>query len=70
LAHLARERKVEQIYFLLAQYAAEFCPIPKTFGDIAKLLTNIQKKWPKSCLKELKLLKDRNVYKVVDFLKR
>ena len=70
LEHLTKEGRVEQIHFLLAQYAAESCPIPKSLGDITRLLANIQKKWLESCLEELKSLKERNVYKVVDLSKR
>ena len=57
---------MKQIHFLLAQCTTESCPILKNLGNITKLLTNIQKKWLKFYLKELKLLKDRNVYEVVD----
>ena len=69
LVCFARERGVEQICFLLAQYAAKSCTIPKSLGDVIRLLANIQKKWLESCLKELKLLKNKNVYKVVDLSK-
>jgi len=44
LTYLARERKVEQIYFLLAQYATESCPISKRLGNITRLPADIQKK--------------------------
>jgi len=44
LAYLAREGRVEQIYFLLAQYIAKSCPIPRHLGNITKLLADIQKK--------------------------
>jgi len=70
LAHLARKEKVEQICFLLAQHVTESCPIPKSLGDITRLPADIQKKWLKSCLKKLRLLKDRNIYKVVGLSKR
>ena len=56
LAYLAREGGVEQIHFLLVQHVAESCPISKSLGV-------------ESCLKELKSLKDRNVYEVVDLSK-
>jgi len=69
LACLAREGEVEQIFFFLAQCAIESCPIPKNLGDVTRLLADIQKKWLKSCLEKLKLLKDRNVYEVVDLPK-
>ena len=70
LAYLAREEVVERICFLLAQYTAESCPISKSLGDVIRLLANIQKKWLESCLEKLKLLKNRNSYKVIDFSKR
>jgi len=70
LACLAREEGVEQICFLLAQHAVESCPIPKNLRDIAKLPVDIQKKWLESCLEKLKLLKDKNIYKVVNLSKR
>jgi len=69
LAHLAKEGEVEQIHFFLAQYTAESCSIPKNLGDIARLLANIQKKWLEFCLEELKSLKNRNIYKVIDLPK-
>ena len=69
LAYLAREGGVEQICFLLAQCTTESCLISKNLGDITRLPTNIQKKWLESCLEELKLLKDRNVYEIVDLSK-
>ena len=62
LACLAREGEVEQICFFLAQCVIESCPIPKNLGDVTRLLADIQKKWLKSCLEKLKLLKDRNIY--------
>jgi len=70
LAHLAREGAVEQICFLLAQCTTESCPIPKNLGNVTKLLADIQKKWLESCFEELKSLKNRNVYEVVDLLQR
>jgi len=69
LVHLVRKGEVEKICFLLAQCIAEFCPIPKSLGNITKLSANIQKKWLESCLEELKSFKDKNVYKVVDLPK-
>ena len=44
LIYLAREGRVEQIHFLLAQHATESCPIPKNLGDVTRLLADIQKK--------------------------
>jgi len=70
LTCLAKEGEVEQICFFLAQYAIEFCPIPKSLGDITRLPADIQKKWLKFYLKKLKLLKNRNIYEVVDLIKR
>ena len=70
MAYLARKGEVEKIHFFLAQCIAESCPIPKNLGDIAEILANIQKKWLESYLEKLKLLKDRNVYEVVDLSKR
>ena len=70
LACLAREGRVEQICFLLAQYAIESCPIPKDLGDVTRLLADTQKKWLESCFEKLKSLKDRNVYEVMDLPKR
>ena len=43
LACYARKRRVEQIYFLLAQYTAKSCLIPRHLGNAAKLLADIQK---------------------------
>ena len=65
LACFAREGRVEKIHFFLVQCATESCSILKSLGDITRLLADIQKKWLKSCLEELKSLKDRNVYEVV-----
>jgi len=54
----------------LALRATETHVLPKTFKDIAKLLADSKKRWLESCLKELKLLKDRDVYEIVDLPKR
>jgi len=70
LAYLARKGEVEKIHFFLVQYIAESCPITKNLGDVAEMPANIQKKWLEFYLEKLKLLKDRNVYKVVDLSKR
>ena len=70
LACLAREERVEQIFFFLVQHIIKSHPIYKNLRDIAKLPVNIQKKWSEFYLEELKSLKDRNVYEVVDFSKR
>jgi len=70
LAYLAREGRVEKICFLLAQHTTESFPIPKSLRNVTRLLADIQKKWLESYLKELKSLKDRNAYKVVNLPKR
>ena len=70
LAYLAKEGGLEKIHFLLGQYTINSCPIPKNLGDLTILPANIHKKWLESCLEELKSLKDRNVYEVVDLSKR
>ena len=57
LACLVREREVEQIYFFLTQYATKSCPIPKSLGNITRLLADIQKKWLEFYLEKLKSLK-------------
>jgi len=54
----------------LVQHATEFCPISKNLGDVTKLLADIQKRWLESYLEELKSLKDKNVYEVVNLPKR
>ena len=69
-SYFAREGRVEQICFILAWHVADSCPIPKSLGDVTRLPADIQKKWSKSYLEELKLLKNKNVYEVVDFYKR
>jgi len=43
--------------------------LPKTFKDVANLLADSKKRWLESCLEELKSLKDRGVYDVVDLPK-
>jgi len=45
-------------------------PIPKNLGDITKLLANIQKKWLEFYLEKLKLLKDRNIYEVLNLFQK
>jgi len=44
LASLAKEGRVEQICFLLAQYTAESCSLPKNLRDITRFPADIQKK--------------------------
>jgi len=66
---LAREEGAEHICFLLALRAIETHFLPKTFKDVTKLPADSKKRWLESCLEELKSLKDRDVYKIVDLLK-
>jgi len=66
---LAKEERAEKICFLLAQCAIESCPMSKNLRDITRLPADIQKKWLKSCLEKLKLLKNRNFYEVVNLPK-
>jgi len=66
---LAREGGAEHIHFLLALRATEIHVLPKTFKDVTKLPANFKKRWLESCLEELKLLKDRDVYEIVDLPK-
>ena len=70
LVCLIREKRIEQIHFFLVQYATESCPIPKSLGDVIKLLADIQKKQLVSYFEKLKLLKNRNFYEVVNLSKR
>jgi len=67
---LAREGGAEYIHFLLILKATKTYVLPKTFKDIAKLLADSKKRWLKSCLKELKSLKDRDIYEIMDLPKR
>jgi len=69
MVRLVREEGVEYIRFLLALRATETYVLPKTFKDVAKLPADSKKKWLESCLEELKLLKNRDVYEIVDLLK-
>jgi len=66
---LTREERAEHIYFLLALRATETHVLPKTFKDVAKLPADSKKRWLESCLEELKLLKDRDVYEIMDLPK-
>jgi len=70
MVHLAREGGAEHICFLLALRATETHVLPKTFKDVAKLPADSKKRWLESCLVELKLLKDRDVYEIMDLPKR
>ena len=64
-----KRREAEHICFLLALRATETHVLPKTFKDVTKLPANFKKRWLESCLEELKLLKDRDVYEIVDLPK-
>jgi len=66
---LAKEGGVEHIHFFLALRATETYFLPKTFKDVTKLPADSKKRWLESCLEELKLLKDRDVYEIVDLSK-
>ena len=65
---LAREGGAKHICFLLA-LRTETHVLPKTFKDVAKLLADSKKRWLESCLEELKSLKDRDVYEIVNLPK-
>jgi len=67
---LARKGGAEHIRFLLALRATKTHVLPKTFKDIAKLLADSKKRWLEFCLEELKSLKDKDVYEIVDLPKR
>ena len=66
---LAREGRAEHIRFLMALRATETHALPKTFKDVTKLPADSKKRWLESCLEKLKLLKDRDVYEIVDLSK-
>ena len=69
MVHLAREGKVEYICFLLVLKATKTHVLPKTFKDVTKLPADSKKRWLESCLEKLKLLKDRDVYEIMDLPK-
>ena len=69
MVYLAREGRAEHICFLLVLRATETHVLPKTFKDVTKLLADSKKKWLESCLEKLKLLKDRDVYEIVNLPK-
>jgi len=69
MVYLTREGRAEHICFLLALRATETHVLPKTFKDVAKLPADSKKRWLESCLEELKSLKDRDVYEIVDLPK-
>jgi len=66
---LAREGGAEHIHFLLALRATETQFLPKTFKDVTKLQADSKKRWLESCLEKLKLLKDRDIYEIVNLPK-
>jgi len=70
MTHLAREEGAEHIHFFLVLKATKIHFLPKTFKDIAKLPADSKKRWLESCLEELKSLKDRDVYEIVDLSKK
>jgi len=80
MVYLAREEEAEhihfllvlratEIHFLLALRATETHFLPKTFKDVTKLLADSKKRWLESCLEELKSLKDKDIYEIVDLPK-
>jgi len=70
MVYLAKEGEAKHIRFLLALRATETHVLPKTFKDVTKLPANSKERWLESCLKELKSLKDRDVYEIVDLPKK
>jgi len=70
MVHLAKEGGAEYICFLLALRATETHVLPKIFKDVAKLPADSKKRWLESYFEELKSLKDRDVYEIVDLPKR
>jgi len=70
IVRLAREERAEHIHFLLVLRATETHVLPKTFKDVAKLLADSKKRWLESCLEELKSLKDKDIYEIVNLPKR
>ena len=69
MVRLAREGGAEHIRFLLALRTTETHVLPKIFKDVAKLPADSKKRWLESCLEELKSLKDRDVYEIVNLSK-
>jgi len=70
MVHFTKEEEAEHICFLLVLRATETYSLSKTFKDITKLQANSKKRWLESYLKELKLLKDRDIYEIMDLSKR
>jgi len=69
IVYLAREKEAEYICFLLALRATKTHLLPKTFKDVTKLRADSKKRWLESCLEELKLLKNRDIYENVNLPK-
>jgi len=69
MTYLAREERAEHICFFLALRATKTHFLPKTFKDVTKLPADSKKRWLESCLEELKSLKDKDVYEIVDLPK-
>jgi len=69
MIRLVREGGAEYICFLLALRATETHFLPKTFKDVTKLQADSKKRWLEFCLEELKSLKDRDVYEIMDLPK-
>jgi len=69
MVRFVREEGAEHICFLLALRATETQSLPKTFKDVTKLQADSKKRWLESCLEELKSLKNKDVYEIVDLPK-
>ena len=67
---LTREEEAEHICFLLVLRATKTHSLPKTFKDVTKLQADSKKKQLESYLEKLKLLKNRDIYEIVDLSKR
>ena len=67
LSKLVREGGVGLVNFLVNQKASGIIPVQ--YKDVLKLLPDERKSWLDSMLEELKALKDRNVYELVDLPK-
>jgi len=70
MVYLAREGGAEHIHFLLALRATETHVLLKTFKDVTKLPADSKKRWLESYHEELKSLKDRDIYEIVNLPKR
>jgi len=73
MLHLQQVSQLPQLlpttWYALALRATKTHVLPKTFKDVTKLLADSKKRWLEFCLEELKLLKDRDVYEIVDLPK-